>query len=199
LVAEIDIQAEFGISGVSGNLPVEWLNLDAVKTGPSIVRIDWRTSQEINNDRFEIEKKTSQGTFTTIGTVSGNGTTDQISTYTFTDRGTMAEYVYYRIKQIDLDGTFEYSKTLEVKFKQVTQEVNVYPNPAANQLNLTTYFQGKHRYKILSLSGHIIQTGTYDNTFQTERINIAPLKSGRYLIQINLPDGTQINRHFIKR
>ncbi len=123
---------EFGLAGDAANqLPVELTAFEGVfKEGE--VHLSWRTASEQNNAGFEVERSLDRETFTQIGFVRGNGTTTEAQNYNFTDRGTFnAQKVYYRLKQVDFDGQFEYSNIIEVNISLPTKFALAqnYPNP----------------------------------------------------------------------
>jgi hypothetical protein len=123
---------EFGIAGDATNqLPVELTAFEGTyKNGE--VHLSWRTASELNNAGFEVERSLDRETFTQVGFVRGNGTTTEAQSYTFVDRSTFnAEKVYYRLKQVDFDGQFEYSSIVEVNVTMPTKFALMqnYPNP----------------------------------------------------------------------
>jgi hypothetical protein len=123
---------EFGIAGDATNqLPVELTAFEGTyKNGE--VHLSWRTASELNNAGFEVERSLDRETFTQVGFVRGNGTTTEAQSYTFVDRSTFnAEKVYYRLKQVDFDGQFEYSPVIEVNVTLPTKFALMqnYPNP----------------------------------------------------------------------
>jgi hypothetical protein len=92
--------------------------------------LKWTTSTEINNSGFEIEKKYSYE-WENIGFVKGNGTTTQVSSYSFTDDIIVQGKYFYRLKQLDFDGSFEYSDIIEISSQMPVEfflEQN-FPNP----------------------------------------------------------------------
>ncbi|MEO1260468.1 MAG: T9SS type A sorting domain-containing protein [Bacteroidota bacterium] len=100
-------------------LPVELIDFTAHQQNKDIV-LNWETAAEQNNDFFEIQRSTDAISFTTIGEVYGQGTTDQFSFYSFVDKNILGQInntniVYYRLRQNDLDGQFEYSKIVAVQ------------------------------------------------------------------------------------
>ena len=110
-------------------MPVELTSFTANVVNEVVV-LNWSTATETNNLGFEIEKKLS-GEFQSIGFVEGAGTITQPRNYTFTDTDVEAGIYYYRLKQIDLDGSFSYSYIVEVNFGApvfYSLEQN-YPNP----------------------------------------------------------------------
>jgi hypothetical protein len=121
------------LSEVTDLVPVELASFSAITLNDGI-QLKWTTSTELNNTGFEIERSIdNQVDFMAVGFVEGNGTTTEINTYSFTDRLELRgiNSIYYRLKQIDFDGTYNYSNVIKV-------DVNIpngfvlnqnYPNP----------------------------------------------------------------------
>ena len=110
-------------------IPVElsWFTANSINGN---VILNWVTATEINNQGFEIQRSSSNSEFATIGFVEGCGTITEPHEYSFIDRNvTTCEY-FYRLKQIDYDGTFEYSNEIEVDAAPVSFSLEQnYPNP----------------------------------------------------------------------
>lgn len=126
---------QFTLASVSlaNPLPVEltWFKASITKSGTGL--LEWRTESELNNDRFEIERSENGINFTSLGSVDGSGTTNKAHDYQFEDTRPVLSLVYYRLKQVDFDGAFEYSDIVALDFTDA--EVNsgrllVAPNPA---------------------------------------------------------------------
>ncbi len=112
-------------------LPVELASFAAsvVKNG---VELNWTTATETNNYGFEVQRSTDQAHFQRIGFVAGNGTTTKEHTYRFSDGNLAAGTYYYRLKQIDTDGTFSLSQIVRADIATVVREYALhqnYPNP----------------------------------------------------------------------
>jgi photosystem II stability/assembly factor-like uncharacterized protein len=96
-------------------LPVELTSFDGWQVSPNAARLVWSTASEVNNARFELERRTRNGVWVPVGTVNGNGTTSEKHDYSYVD-GNLASDVYvYRLKQVNNDGSSSYT----------TQEVEV--------------------------------------------------------------------------
>jgi hypothetical protein len=114
-------------------IPVELLSFSS-SVSNNTVTLNWRTATELNNLGFEIERILNDS-WITIGFVKGNGTTTKISSYEFVDELSELYYegiLYYRLKQIDYVGTFEYSNFIEVEFSKNPTSFSVlqnFPNP----------------------------------------------------------------------
>jgi hypothetical protein len=125
----------------SAPIPVELISFTANIVHKKIV-LSWITATELNNSGFEIERSITPTPFPKegalgnrewekIGFINGNGTTTEVKSYSFIDHNTFVGKVYYRLKQIDFDGSFEYSKIVEVEFNlpiKFSLDQN-YPNP----------------------------------------------------------------------
>jgi hypothetical protein len=110
--------------------PVELVSFGA-SINENSVNLNWQTATELNNSGFEVQKKTENTDWQNIGFVSGAGTTSEIHNYSFSDGITDLGVIKYRIKQIDFDGTFSYSKEVELDLGSITKfNLNQnYPNP----------------------------------------------------------------------
>ncbi|MBC3540965.1 YDG domain-containing protein [Rufibacter sediminis] len=119
-------------------LPVTLLSFEGKQINGS-VNLAWKTAAEKDNDYFQVERSKDGKSFVSIGRVKGNGNSNVLQSYAFTDASAQAGTVYYRLKQVDFDGKSEYSKVISVKAdgKAVAQaSVSVYPNPTTG----TVYF-----------------------------------------------------------
>lgn len=195
------------LSGSSTTLPVKWLDINAKIFDENTVQINWSTASELNNSHYEIERSTDVKQWKMIGRVSGNGTTNRVSNYAFMDNevstslnltgasleltgGSLKQTVlYYRIKQIDFDGQFEYSKTVQVQFNKVPEEgIEIYPNPFTDILTIRSNTkQTGVPIEIFDCIGSKIIEGVFDFTnpqLQAE-INLGGIASGMYFISIN--------------
>src|SRR5690606_5548127 len=117
---------------VDGGIPVELLNFTASLNGTDVT-LNWGTASETNNRGFEIQKSEikSQSEWKTIGFVDGKGNTTERQSYSFTEKNPEPGNYLYRLKQIDFDGSFEYSSEIEVNVAAplVFSLFQNYPNP----------------------------------------------------------------------
>jgi|GEM_PF-1568340 len=117
-------------------LPVTWAGVDATNT-PRGNFIEWSTSSEINNEKFLIQKRTNKkNEYTTIGTVYSNGNSTSINSYEYMDeKMDVGSLCYYRIKQVDYDGQYAYSKVVSIKNKNTfNTDIDLHPNPVTESL-----------------------------------------------------------------
>jgi hypothetical protein len=113
-------------------LPVELTSFTASLTKSGTGLLEWRTESELNNDRFEIERSENGIDFTSLGSVDGAGTSNQVHDYQFEDKEPIFTLVYYRLKQIDFDGDSEYSSLVSLDYTSIeggSGRLTVSPNP----------------------------------------------------------------------
>lgn len=115
--------------------PVTLLYFKAINNDGKVF-LQWATATELNNEKFEIERSTDGIVFTKLKEVQGNGNSNQIIIYGFVDNSPITGKSYYRLKQIDYDGVFEYSPIVSLTFHLSTLTL-IYPNPCSNELNIT--------------------------------------------------------------
>lgn len=111
-------------------VPVELTSFSANVKDQDVV-LNWTTASETNNQGFEIERRTSESEFQRVGFVEGTGTTTEAQSYIFVDKKMLPGVYTYRLKQIDYDGTSEYSQEVEVDISTPVEYVlsQNYPNP----------------------------------------------------------------------
>jgi len=183
-------------------IPVELISFSS-SINENDVTLNWQTATETNNQGFEIERKSpsptpslKEGTFNLaawefISFVNGNGTTTEPQSYTFADENLEAGRYQYRLKQIDFDGTFEYSNIIEVEINSPTKfslEQN-YPNPF-NPRTIIRY----NIPNVISTEGRNLFV--YLKVFDVLGNEIATLvneekPAGSYEVEFNLPAGRQ--------
>lgn len=176
--------------------PVEWLSFTAEKLDAKTVQLNWITGSEINNDYFVVEKRLESGEFTALDKVDGAGFSSVSTDYTFEDNSPMASVVYYRLQQVDFDGTADFSDVVEVHFDEFgLARYSAYPNPANEWFILEAISEKDqdHRYKMLDLRGKTVLSGTLAAGTGQTRIDVGSLASGTYLLQVKNAKGQPIN------
>ena len=113
-------------------VPVELISFTASREEQDIL-LHWSTATELNNQGFEIQRSNDNKTFNRIGFIEGKGTTTETQEYSFRDNTLTAEGKYfYRLKQIDHDGTYNYSEMIEIDYNYLPTNFSLfqnYPNP----------------------------------------------------------------------
>jgi hypothetical protein len=119
-------------NGAGASLPVTLSSFDVQSLGTA-VKLNWQTASELNNAKFIIETSNEGELFSGIGEVQGAGTTLEKQSYQFTHHTPSAGINYYRLKQVDFDGTFEYSKVVAINAVG-NNDIVTYPNPAKDKV-----------------------------------------------------------------
>ena len=153
--------AEFLQLWVKGdaNLPVELIKFEAKVTPFNEVKLFWQTASELNNSGFEIHKSNNGKDWETIDFIEGQGTTIEVSNYQYEDQNPLIGTNYYRLKQVDFDGAFEYSKTIAVEYNIEESNITIFPNPSNGVVNLQINNPSNQsiQIKILDNLGRIIR------------------------------------------
>ncbi|MCS7027195.1 MAG: T9SS type A sorting domain-containing protein [Bacteroidia bacterium] len=171
----------------NAQLPITLLSFKAERTyltSPE-VRLTWQTAQEINNKGFEIEFSPDLKEFTKIAFADGAGSTNIPKNYTLNINNPLAGY--YRLKQIDFDGSYEYSPVAFVEKAQNYTQISLYPNPIAEVIHLDGLEPNqKYAFKIQNVQGQLIQhtEGTQEQASQNLSQIFKNQKTGVYFIQI---------------
>lgn len=114
------------------SLPVELISFSA-RAENQHSRLYWSTASELNNEGFEIERLGENDKWETLDFVFGKGTTNEINDYIFYDKNPKSGINYYRLKQIDFDGKYEYSNIESVTFEERNLEYSIFPNPTLSE------------------------------------------------------------------
>lgn len=137
-------------------LPVHFISTSVNKEG----LIQWKTSWEKDNAYFEVEKKLGNGGFEFIGRVSGSGTTTNVGNYEWLDQSVSFGTSYYRIKQVDFDGSSSYSEIFSLHLSATSLEtIKVYPNPNQGSFTIATGVEEEIEYELSNTLGQIINKG----------------------------------------
>jgi Secretion system C-terminal sorting domain len=174
--------------------PVE-LTSFAANVNEGNVNLNWSTATETNNQGFDVERKTTTGEYQKIGYVAGFGTSTETHSYSFNDDNVTAGSYTYRLKQVDFDGTFEYSNEVNV---DVTAPLEFaldqnYPNPfnPSTTIKYSTAQDGLVKLAVYNLLGEEVTTlvnttqkaGRYEVSF-----NASNLASGVYVYRLETPN-----------
>ena len=196
-VSNYNAATEGGVSSGSGAcsfppLPVILSHFSATLTVTGI-EVIWSTTFEMNNDHFDLERSHDGINFEKITEVKGQDTKNTPSTYVYadTDVNTLLP-VYYRLKQVDVDGQFNYSNLIVLNGAEGSTSIDIYPNPLEEGATLYARFgqedEGKASVSLFDLSGKLIHEYLMDNIqpgglYAVEDKSLL-LFEGTYLLQI---------------
>ena len=173
-----------------GPLPIELLEFKGI-----IVKSDgllqWKTDNEINTSSFIVERSIDGRNYKSIGSVPA-ANTPGIHFYDYTESNIVSlgvSNIFYRLKQIDIDGWYTYSNIVVLSIDNSRPVVMLYPNPAKDNLNMTINVsrQEKLQWQLADNTGRIVKRGNYNLSAGSTAvsIDITGLSSGMYIIQLN--------------
>jgi hypothetical protein len=168
-------------------LPLNLLTFKVRKKDKNAL-LEWTVNNAINTSHFEVEKDNNRE-FIPIGKVNSENTLEERS-YTFLDEKTHEKWNYYRLKQVDQDGAFEYSEVRSVYFDSELS-LSVYPNPTIQTITIHN-LDSQYEYELFNSALQKIQEGTIDQEMQ---LDISQLVDGNYHLIIK--KGAEVHRFMI--
>jgi len=179
-------------------LPVKWLSFDASRSGDA-TELKWMTTQEINCAGFVVEHSLDGQNFEKIGEVPALSDQGDVNTYSFLDDKPFRGKNYYRIKQFDFDGGFDYSQIRTVVFDNSKFEVRASPNPANNFLNVLVQ-RGENAPAQLTLfnsTGQIVSRQILNSTTENIHLDLDGFGPGLYHLLVEIPGDTYAEKIII--
>jgi len=174
-------------------LPVEFLSFNGTTTSKGNM-LNWATTEEVDNSGFDVERSDDGQRFEQVAFVPANQSRFSEHNYAYFDTPLTSEVTYYRLKQIDLDGTFGYSEIISVRNgADLETGTSISPNPVVNNL---TVVNGKGEAIIFNTAGQQITQVTITTVKQD--IDVSDLPQGTYVLRIKYLSGELITRKFIK-
>jgi len=179
----------------AGPLPVRLVKFSAEVEKSQII-LNWQTASETNNDFFTIEKSQDGLSFIEIYKMKGAGTVNHLSDYSFTDDAPYNGTCYYRLKQTDFDGKFTYSEIESVNISAMNDQVNIFPNPASEIINIEwkTNSFSQITLKVLTIEGKEKHYEKFNSITGNVQLNVRNWSKGIYFIQIILGDKTHTEK-----
>jgi hypothetical protein len=179
-------------------LPVSLISFNVDKSNNAVTLL-WQTSQEFNTAYFDIQRSTNGEDFFSIGKVTASGNSATVKNYSYKDHAPIKGVNYYRLKMIDEDAKFTYSKTIAVKTDNTNASLQILPNPARDILKIQ--INGYNETALLLITDEtgksIQQKNITLNLSSSFSIDIKSLPKGVYTLSL---EGKTINKHqkFIK-
>lgn len=187
----LEVMASFpGASPSCGApLPIELQHFTALVKN-EVVRLDWASYSESNNHYYLIERSTDGKNFEVIGEVPGAGNSNEILKYHLYDRSPALGTNYYRLKQVDFDGKYEYFDIRSVEFNNVYGNIQLGQNPVNSELEffINRENHGEVTVHLTDINGNRINSSkvvtTQKQTFQT--LDLSSFASGMYFLQLEV-------------
>lgn len=180
-------------------LPVEFLGVNAERANAHDVMVTWTTAEEINNDFFVVEKKRGvNGTFEEIARVNAKANPQAANEYGHLDQTGMNNVNFYRIKQVDLDGTATYSDIVEVTMDELAENDKfvVYPSPAKEFTTLRSIvdLQSDLEFEVTDMNGKVVFSGSLPKESGKVTLPLTGLSAGTYHVTTFANGKSYLNR-----
>ena len=162
--------------------------------------LSWSTASEVNNDKFILERSTDGRYFRSVSTIRGAGTSASVNSYQFSDDLSQISsgILYYRLLQVDLDGTKTYSKIISLSRKGAEPiSMKVFPNPGRRNfvIGLSSKPEKPVQIRIFSKDGKLVQSDNFNS--QEYGLDMKNSPAGIYLVKLNFDNGTEKQVRFI--
>ena len=167
-----------GLGAFIGFLPVDLVSFEA-RVRNSVSFLTWSTASEINNDKFEIERSFDGKSYVLIGEVEGVGNSLRLASYSYEDTSPLPGTNYYRLKQVDFDGAYEYSPVVVARVSDA--KVTITPKQTYDRLTVTTNNDEAANVAIVGMSGQLLISQSFYNSTE---VDLSELPSGVYLVRI---------------
>lgn len=185
----------------AASLPVEWLEFRA-ENRQNTAELSWSTASEKNSDHFLVEHSERNAGFGVVGRVEAAGNSMEKRTYRFVHSRPSEGTNYYRIRQVELDGKFEFSKIIAVEFTELEDQLTVFPNPSEGSglsIRFISKEQRQIRLAVFDLTGRQILTGfkEVEKGVNVLDLDVAAFFPGIYLLQ-TLFDGKVLTERIVR-
>ncbi|OAV44031.1 T9SS type A sorting domain-containing protein [Lewinella sp. 4G2] len=172
-------------------LPVELTEFRGRTLSKGASLLEWTTASELDNDYFDVEYSTDGATFAPIGRVTGAVEASSVNEYTFEHANPTGSVHYYRLRQVDFDGTTAFSKVVTLRSEVAQAAVSLYPNPATDRMQ---YRGPAGELTIYNGFGQVVAVPVAGND-----IDLSSLRPGAYLLEVRTPTGERSVQRFVKR
>lgn len=186
---------DMGAYELSAPLAVEWLDFSA-KAHPNHIQLYWQTTHESNNKGFEVQRSPDGIHWSAMAWVDATHPTNTIADYTFLDKTPLTPLNYYRLKQVDTNGTWDWSSIVGVTWKKANMaDLQLFPNPAHQSIHLlvSDSDHSSIEFEIYNALGQLVRRGQ----LQDANLDIQGLAEGTYWLKVTIGDQT-LKKAFVK-
>ncbi len=187
-----------GFSSITTVLPVK-LSKFTVSSNQKEVNLDWTIESEDNLDKFEVQRSTNSKEWNTIYSISND---DKIISYHYTDKTPLPGINYYRLKQVDIDESYQYSMIRSIEFSpsKVNKNIVLFPTASSDIIHIETIvpFDKTARIQVLNSSFHKVKDIFWESDSDDIDISVSDIPNGIYYVIIKHQDWVS-NARFIKQ
>ncbi len=181
-------------------LPIELLDFKASIVDEDVL-LQWQTATEINNDYMAIERSADGRHFEEIDWLPGAGTTYEPQAYQIWDKNPLAGINYYRLRQVDFDGTATYHKVISVRFDGKPIDAAIYPTVVDQELTIVygSPISGEGQLDVVDLNGRSVLSRQVNEGEVSMILPVGDLDNGHYILRIEYHNESIIKRFFVLR
>lgn len=174
----------FNLTSQPAILPVVYTSFFATRNNSNI-QLTWSTAQEFNNSNFEVQRSFDGRNWTTIAVVLGAGNSTTVQRYSFTDKNMTAAIAYYRIRQVDIDGQYEYSTVKTIRADETTPASRIYKNGNAVIIEFNREIKDPVTVRVINMNGQVISQQVYQQAAYRLTLNLNNNVAGMLVVQLN--------------
>lgn len=179
-----------------GPLIINLSEFNAVKNN-CIANLNWKTSKEVNGDRFEVQVSTNTNSvYTTAGTIPATGNSSTIKSYQYSFNMQPGVIYYFKLKMIDKDGSFTYSDIRSLNCSNGKTGIVVAPNPVIDIFTVRGMENGKNIIAVYSSNGQLVKTQIIAQNYG--EVNVSYLAPGMYTVKVTSETGNTVISKLIK-
>lgn len=174
----------------AGSFPVEWLDF-SVRFTDNYASLEWATASELNSSHFNVQRSWDGLVYETLGEIDAAGNSQTVQTYQFTDQEVLSPQTstyYYRIRQVDLDGTSDYSNVIELSpSDQSTLLLKAYPNPVQDFLTINWESNDPTKsLRVISSNGQVLYHRELGDSTTSGQLNlsVSTWSAGVYVLEL---------------
>ena len=169
---------------INNSLPVTFKSFYAVKNNNHVV-LTWSTAQEFNNNNFEVQKSFNGSDWTVIAIIMGAGNSATEKNYSFTDKDVQASTVFYRIRQVDIDGKYAFTTVKSIKANGSTATAKIYAYGKNINVEFNTAVKNDITVRLVSLSGQVMMQKNFQQASYKISLDNVTVNTGIYLVQVS--------------
>lgn len=179
-----------------GPLIINLSEFNAVKNN-CIANLNWKTSKEVNGDRFEVQVSTNTNSvYTTAGTILATGNSSTVKSYQYSFNMQPGVIYYFKLKMIDKDGSFTYSDIRSLNCSNGKTGIVVAPNPVIDIFTVRGMENGKNIIAVYSSNGQLVKTQIIAQNYG--EVNVSYLAPGMYTVKVTSETGNTVISKLIK-
>jgi G8 domain-containing protein len=178
-------------------LPVKFIAFNVSKQNNNVI-VEWITAEEVNSSYYEIQRSLNGNEWTAIGTLNAALNSNSTKTYSYTDKNISAKTVYYRIRQVDVDGKFVITPVRSVKMQGSAAEIKI---TAAADNSVYVHFSEELKnnvtISITSFAGHSISKQTLNHPVGQVQVQAHTTLHGAYIVTVNDGNGLSVSKQIL--